>query len=159
MSGINNWRPARKKPVTVEFRGPYDDPTVVETIEGDFEIDEDYIDEHGGYVIIRGVEGEIYPCGLDVFRQTFEQVDHDRDVDDEFWSEYERRVSLLGYQIIEEMKEQGCYAGEDTFDGREWCEENGIPESVFANAVDAKYEEIEYGVSPMYPWLIPEEYR
>lgn len=66
------WREARKKPVKVEYRGPYDDPSEVETIEGDFEIDEEYLNEHGGYVIIRGVEGEIYPCALDIFDETYE---------------------------------------------------------------------------------------
>lgn len=71
---IDNWRKARKKPVEVEFRGPYTDTDTIETIEGDFEVDEDYIEEHDGYVIIRGVEGEEYPCGLDIFRDTYEQA-------------------------------------------------------------------------------------
>ena len=70
----DEWREARKKPVVVEFRGPYRDTETVETIEGDFEVDEEYIEEHGGYVIIRGVEGEVYPCGLDISRETYEQV-------------------------------------------------------------------------------------
>lgn len=83
-NGIDRWRKTRKKPVEVEFRGPYTDTETVETIEGDFEVDEEYIDEHGGYVIIRGVEGEVYPCGLDIFRETYEQVTdgcNDRSVD------------------------------------------------------------------------------
>jgi len=72
--GIDRWRKARKKPVEVEFRGPYNDPDTIETIEGDFEVDEEYIEEHDGYVIIRGVEGEVYPCGLDIFRETYQQL-------------------------------------------------------------------------------------
>jgi hypothetical protein len=75
--GIDRWRKARKKPVVVEFRGPYTDTEIVETIEGDFEVNEEYINEHGGYVIIRGVEGEVYPCGLDIFRETYERAAHD----------------------------------------------------------------------------------
>jgi hypothetical protein len=71
---IDQWRKARKKPVEVEWRGPYDDTDTIETIEGDFEVDEEYIEEHEGYVIICGVEGELYPCGLDIFRETYEQV-------------------------------------------------------------------------------------
>lgn len=71
MSDEHDWVAVEKKPVEVEYRGPYHDPEVVETIEGDFEVDEEYIDEHGGYVIIRGVEGEVYPCGLDIFQQTY----------------------------------------------------------------------------------------
>jgi hypothetical protein len=58
--------------VEVEFRGPYTDTDTIDTLEGDFEIDETYIDEHGGYVVIRGVDGEVYPCGLDIFRETYE---------------------------------------------------------------------------------------
>lgn len=72
MTDGTEWRAARKRPVEVEFRGPYEDPTVVETIEGDFEVDGEYIDEHGGYVIIRGVDGEVYPCGWDIFKDTYE---------------------------------------------------------------------------------------
>jgi len=39
----DEWREARKKPVVVEFRGPYRDTETVETIEGDFEVDEEYV--------------------------------------------------------------------------------------------------------------------
>jgi hypothetical protein len=80
-SSIDRWRKAQKKPVEVEFRGPYRSTDIIETIEGDFEIDEEYIEEHGGYVIIRGVEGEVYPCGLDIFRETYEQVRNERSLD------------------------------------------------------------------------------
>jgi len=68
----DTWRRARKRPVEVEFRGPYTDTDTIDTLEGDFEIDENYINEHGGYVVIRGVDGEVYPCGLDIFRETYE---------------------------------------------------------------------------------------
>lgn len=69
------WKTARKKPVEVEWRGPYVDPCFVETIEGDFEIDDEYLEEHDGYVIIRGVQGEVYPCALDVFCETYEVLE------------------------------------------------------------------------------------
>lgn len=65
------WEEATKKPVTIQYHGPYDDPQVVETLEGDFEVDEEYIQKHGGFVIIRGVSGEIYPCALDIFVETY----------------------------------------------------------------------------------------
>ena len=71
----DDWFAVEKKPVQVEARGPYHDPQVVETLEGDFEVDEDYIDEHGGFYIIRGVEGELYPCGADIFRETYRWID------------------------------------------------------------------------------------
>ncbi len=83
-----------------------------------------------------------------------------RKVDDNvIWDEYERRVERLGDRIVDEMEERSCYAGDDTFDGYRWCEENDVPQSVFSDAVEAKYDKIEYGVSPLYPWLIPEKYR
>lgn len=66
------WKSAWKKPVEVEFRGPFTETDIIETIGGDFEIDEEYIEEHGGYVIIRGVEGEVYPCAYDIFRDTYD---------------------------------------------------------------------------------------
>lgn len=69
---MSEWKSARKKPVEVEFRGPFETPGTVETIEGNFEIDEEYIEEHGGFVIIKGVDGEVYPCGLDIFEETYE---------------------------------------------------------------------------------------
>lgn len=53
----NQWKTARKKPIEVEYRGPSHDTDTVETIEGDFEVGDEYIEKHGGYVIIRGVEG------------------------------------------------------------------------------------------------------
>lgn len=71
---MTDWRKARKKPVQVEYHGPYTSTGVIETIEGDYEVDEEYIEEHGGYVIIRGVEGEEYPCALDIFEETYEVI-------------------------------------------------------------------------------------
>ena len=80
------WTTARKKPVEIQYRGPYvvapselheqwtDD--VIETIEGEFEIDDEYLAEHDGYVIIKGVDGELYPCAWDIFKQTYEYDDN-----------------------------------------------------------------------------------
>lgn len=65
----------RKKPVEVEARGPYTSTDEIDTLEGDFEIDDAYIEEHGGYYIIRGVDGELYPCAADIFEQTYERIE------------------------------------------------------------------------------------
>ena len=72
MVDSDEWYPATKKPVEVDVRGPYHDPTVVETLEGDFEVDQQYIEDHDGYYIIRGVEDELYPIGADVFEKTYQ---------------------------------------------------------------------------------------
>lgn len=66
------------------------------------------------------------------------------------FEEYEKEVQKVAKEIKEDMKEND----EDTFDGREWCEENDIPENVFADAIDWNYEWFDYGVSPMYPWSV-----
>ena len=70
-----DWFQVRKKPVEVEARGPYFTTDQVETLEGDHEVSEEYIEEHGGYYIIRGVEGELYPCAADIFEQTYDRVE------------------------------------------------------------------------------------
>lgn len=65
------WMEARKKPVVVEATA-MPAPFEVETMEGTMEGDEED-------VLIRGVEGELYPCSLDVFDQTYELVAVDDD--------------------------------------------------------------------------------
>jgi len=72
-----DWNEAQKKPVTVDYCGPFFDIDTVDTIEGEFVIDEEYIDRHNGYVIIRGVDGEVYPCGRDIFNATYERIGDD----------------------------------------------------------------------------------
>ena len=64
-----HWKPARKIPVEVDYKGPFYTTQAVDTLEGQFEIDEEYANE--GYVLIRGVEGEIYPCRFDIFKNTY----------------------------------------------------------------------------------------
>jgi hypothetical protein len=74
------WQPCQKTEV-VEAKGPYTDPDVVETIEGDYEIDDAYIQEHGGFYLMRGSQGEVYPCALDIFNETYEFVETDESGD------------------------------------------------------------------------------
>lgn len=77
----------RKKPVTVEaFRLGYeafprwaenafldgtlkidDDHVIVKTLEG-------FVNAKMGVFIIKGVDGELYPCQADIFYQTYERV-------------------------------------------------------------------------------------
>jgi len=63
------------------------------------------------------------------------------------FDQYEKEVDKLALIIKEEVED-----AENTLDGREWCEENNIPENAFADAIDWNYEWFDYGVSPMYPW-------
>ena len=64
---MNDWGKFRKKPVVVEARMLTEDQ-LVGTAEGVM---------HGrtGDWLIRGVEGELYPCKDSVFRRTYEAVD------------------------------------------------------------------------------------
>lgn len=65
----SEWFDVQKRPVVVEARGPYYDPTTVETLEGEFEVTDEYAER--GFYIIRGVEGEVYPCQYDIFHDTY----------------------------------------------------------------------------------------
>lgn len=61
---------AQKKPVEVEVHGPIDTHKKINTREGTL------VAEPGDY-IIRGVEGEVYPIGADIFEQTYNVVNED----------------------------------------------------------------------------------
>lgn len=61
------WKRCRKKPVVVEFR-PAEPGERVETREGVLRA------VHGDY-IIRGVQGEVYPIGREIFEATYEVID------------------------------------------------------------------------------------
>jgi len=69
------WKPARKKPVEVEFVDP-DERTVIHTREGRV------IADNGDYVI-RGIDDEIYPISAEIFHRTYDDLsaggDHDTD--------------------------------------------------------------------------------
>jgi len=57
MTDEHEWRDCQKTEV-VEAKGPFTDPDVINTMEGQYEVDEEYIEEHGGYYLMRGVDGE-----------------------------------------------------------------------------------------------------
>lgn len=73
----DEWFVAQKKPVEIQARGPYYDPCAMETLEGDFAIDQEYVEEHNGYYIIRGVNGTEYPFAADIFDDRIEEVTND----------------------------------------------------------------------------------
>jgi len=56
----------RKKPVVIEAER-LDESAVIETLEGDMRGD-------AGDWLIKGVNGEFYPCKDDIFRQTYEPI-------------------------------------------------------------------------------------
>lgn len=59
----------RKRPVEVE--------AVAATAEFEIETPEGVMQVSRGDIIITGVAGEMYPCRLDIFMQTYEAVDED----------------------------------------------------------------------------------
>ena len=71
---MSEWRKARKKPVTIEFREVNPDETGVETLEG-------YKPCNTNHYVIRGVEGELYPIRKDIFKKTYEIVEDGYEVD------------------------------------------------------------------------------
>ena len=62
-----SWTPVRKRPVLVEAV-ELDEPGRVETMEG-------VMEAPSGSVLIRGVEGEVYPCDPAIFAQTYTDAD------------------------------------------------------------------------------------
>jgi hypothetical protein len=89
----------RKKPVVIEavqFNGKNDlevsafvgengyDPTengpswVIRTLEGEMRADP-------GDWIIKGVQGEFYPCKPDIFEATYEAVEDDTSLPEDYW--------------------------------------------------------------------------
>lgn len=60
-----SWREAQKK---VVFCGPFEDDSDIDGIE----VTEEYIQEHGGFVLIQESNGKIYPCALDEFEEMYE---------------------------------------------------------------------------------------
>lgn len=59
---------AKKKPVEVQVHGPVKDHYWIQTREGTIKA------EPGDY-IIRGVEGEVYPIGPEIFDETYEVME------------------------------------------------------------------------------------
>jgi hypothetical protein len=64
---VSDWQKCRKKPVVVEFR----EVTETETIE----TREGTVKAYPGDKIIRGVEGEVYPIGADIFEDTYQVIE------------------------------------------------------------------------------------
>jgi len=69
-----DWRPAWKRPRRVEVTERLEEPREVQTMEGHLEVVSEYIEEHGGYRLIRGVEGEVYPIAEDVYQETYDEA-------------------------------------------------------------------------------------
>ena len=63
------WGKARKRPVIVEFREVIGEKEEIETREGKL------YGYAGKDVIIKGVQGEIYPCKKDIFEKTYEVIE------------------------------------------------------------------------------------
>jgi len=65
----NMWKKCRKKPIVVEFREVQGEKEVIETREGTLTAnrDEDFV--------IRGLRGEIYPIGKDIFHKSYDVLE------------------------------------------------------------------------------------
>jgi len=66
----------------------------------------------------------------------------------EHWEDYEAVLERLATDIIAAAPDDG------NLNGREWCEENGVPERMFAHAVTHAHDRLDYGVTPMRPWVM-----
>ena len=62
---------------------------------------------------------------------------------------YEVEAFRVAEEVADEMEGDSRH---DALDGREWCEDNDVPEYVFSDAVEWYLENVDYGVSPLYPF-------
>lgn len=69
------------------------------------------------------------------------------------WQEYKKNLDQLADRIEAAVLEQGG----GTLNGRDWCVEEAVPEVMFAHAVEHGTDRLEWGVSPMHPWVIDGE--
>lgn len=66
---VSEWRRYRKKPVVIRAK-QLEEKVEIATREGT-------VVGYPGDYLIEGVEGERYPCGEEIFEQTYELVDDD----------------------------------------------------------------------------------
>lgn len=66
MSQETLWKKARKKPVVISYREVIGEKEEIKTREGTLYA------YAGKDVIIRGVEGEVYPCAKTIFDKTYD---------------------------------------------------------------------------------------
>lgn len=75
---------------------------------------------------------------------------------EDVFQRYEEEVHKVASEIVEDLEEKSEYSA---LDGREWCEENNVPENSFADAVNCFLGGVDWGVSPMYPFRNDEEVK
>ena len=63
------WRKCKKKPLIIEYREPKSPYEIIKTLEGDM------VAHPGVSVILRGIEGELYPIKKTIFDKSFDLVD------------------------------------------------------------------------------------
>ena len=92
----------RKKPVVIQAY-PTDVELDIETLEGTHHA------SVGDY-IIRGVQGELYPCKPDIFKETYEDVtDEELDLYNDF-TEYEELIDNINQTARELVQKETEYA-------------------------------------------------
>lgn len=67
---------------------------------------------------------------------------------------YKKEVHSVAEDIAEEFDGLNKH---QTVDGRKWCDDNSIPESVFSDAVNWYLEGVGWGISSMYPFRNEDE--
>jgi len=88
----------RKKPVVIDAVVAAHDGSI-KTLEGIMSFKE-------GDFIITGIKGERYPCKPDIFRATYEPVDHDAEVLLRIADEREKSGAFLEYEFLDYPKQE-----------------------------------------------------
>ena len=65
---LPGWGKAQKKPIIVDFREPIHTTELITTLEGELRA------HQGEHYVIVGVEGELYPIDIEIFKKTYDVV-------------------------------------------------------------------------------------
>ena len=87
---MSKWKKARKKPIIIEYRDPIpkDEVLMDDVLRGKkVYVSAELIRTREGALygfpgrdyIIRGVRGEIYPIGIDIFNETYDVIEADEE--------------------------------------------------------------------------------
>jgi hypothetical protein len=68
---------ATKRPITLQYAGPFTEARIVESAAGMLEIDQAYVDEHDAYYLVRGSSDGLHPEPKADFEHNHNLIEHE----------------------------------------------------------------------------------
>ena len=72
-----DWMTATKRPITLQYAGPFTEARIVESAAGTLEIDQAYVDEHDAYYLVRGSSDGVHPEPKADFEHNHNLIEHE----------------------------------------------------------------------------------